>query len=101
MYLPRDVMSDVNLLVIEKHAIDRLDSTVCSLGGFVMNKAIALGASMFIGSDLARQHIAKGGESIVESLWCYYQSRHPHEYTSPVLTLLSICSSRFLIKMLP
>jgi hypothetical protein len=61
-------MSDINLLIIEEHAVHCLDGTVSSLSGLVMNEAIALGAPMFVRSNFARQHIAKGSESIVESL---------------------------------
>lgn len=66
--LARNVMSDINLLVIEKHAIDSLDGAISSFGGLVMNESISLGATMFVCSNFAGQHIAKGGESIMESL---------------------------------
>lgn len=61
-------MADVDLFVVEKHAIDSLDGSVGSLGGLVVDKAIALGAALFVGRDLAGKDIPEGGKSIVESL---------------------------------
>jgi hypothetical protein len=66
MVLARDVMSDINFLIVEKHAVDSLDGTISSLSGLIMNEAIALGASMFVSSDLARQHVAKSGKSVID-----------------------------------
>jgi len=61
-------MADIDLLVVEQHAVDGLDSTISGLGGLVVNKAIALGAALLIGGDLARQNSAEGGKRIMEGL---------------------------------
>ena len=61
-------MADVDLLVVQQHAVDSLDSSLRGLGGLVVDEAVALGAAVLIGGDLARQHVAEGGEGVVESL---------------------------------
>jgi hypothetical protein len=91
-------MANIDFLVVEQHAIDSLDSAVGRLGGFVMNETIALGATLLIRSDLAGEDIAKGSKGVMESL---RTSEPTCIYVSNSLTLLSICSSRFLMKMLP
>jgi hypothetical protein len=71
MYLARDVKTNINLLVIQKHAVDSLDGVVGSLSGLVMDEAIAFGAALLVCSDLAGQDIAKGSEGVVQSLLSY------------------------------
>lgn len=61
-------MSDVDLLVVQQHAVDGLDSTVGGLGSLVVDKSIALGATMLVGGDFARKDIAESREGIVKSL---------------------------------
>lgn len=52
--LARDVVANVNLFVVEQHAINRLDGVVGCFSSFIMDETIALGATVFVGSDLAR-----------------------------------------------
>ena len=52
--LPRYMMPDVHLLIIEEHSIDSFNSSICGLGCLIMNIAIATRATLFVGSDLAR-----------------------------------------------
>jgi hypothetical protein len=47
-------MADINLLIIKKHSIDGLDSSVRGLGCLIMNIAIAARATLLVSSDLAR-----------------------------------------------
>ena len=61
-------MTDVNLLVVQKHTIDSLDRRFSRLGGLVVDETIALRAAVLVCGDLARQHVAEGGEGVVEGL---------------------------------
>ena len=61
-------MADVDLLVVQQHAVDSLDGSLRGLGGLVVDEAVALGAAVLIGGYLARQHVTEGGEGVVESL---------------------------------
>lgn len=63
-----DVVADIDLLLIEKHAIDVLDSLLSSLIRLVVDKTIALGGAGLILGNLAGQNVAKGGKGIVKSL---------------------------------
>jgi hypothetical protein len=51
--LAGDVVADVDLFVIEQHAVDGLDGVVSSLASLVMDEAVSFGAAMLIGGDLA------------------------------------------------
>ena len=68
LYLARDVVADVDLFVVQQHAINTLDGSLSRIGGFVMNETIALRATMLVSGNLARQDIPEGGESIMEGL---------------------------------
>ena len=48
------MVPDVHLLIVEKHTVDSLDSTVGSVGSLVMNEAVAFGTTVFISGDFAR-----------------------------------------------
>ena len=62
------MVADVDLLVVQQHAVDGLDSVLSSLGGLVVHETIALGTPMLIGSDLAGEDVAEGGKGVVEGL---------------------------------
>ena len=62
-------MSDVNLLIVQKHTVDGLDSGVSSFGGLVVDEAIALRTALIVGGNFARQDIAESSEGIVQSLF--------------------------------
>jgi hypothetical protein len=66
--LTRDMVADIDFLVVQKHAIDGLDSAFSSFCGFVVDKTVALGATVFIGGNLARENVAESGEGVMESL---------------------------------
>ncbi|KAF5134446.1 hypothetical protein E5D57_005080 [Metarhizium anisopliae] len=66
--LLRDVVTDVDLLLVEKHAINVLDGLVSSLVRLVMDKTIALGVAVLVLGNLAAQNVAKGSKGIMESL---------------------------------
>jgi len=112
--LAGDMVADVDLLVVEQHAVDGLDSVVGSLAGFVVHEAVALGVALLIGGDFAGQDISESGEGVVKGLcdgtWSAQVRRDTEAQLGcgqsaamcgRKLTLLSICSSRFLMKMLP
>jgi hypothetical protein len=48
------MMPDIDLLIVQKHSIDSLDSSVRGLSCLIMNITIATGATLLVGSDLAR-----------------------------------------------
>jgi len=48
------MMADINLLIVKKHSIDSLDSSIRGLGCLIMNIAIATRATLLVSSDLAR-----------------------------------------------
>ena len=61
-------MADVDLLVVQKHAIDGLNSSLCSLGGLVVHKSVAFGTTLIVCGDLAGQDITESSKGIVEGL---------------------------------
>ena len=61
-------MADVDLLVVEQHAVDSLDGSLGGLSGLVVNETVALGTAMLVGGDLAREDVAEGGKRVVQSL---------------------------------
>jgi hypothetical protein len=63
-----DVVADKDLLLVEQHAVDVLDSVVGGLGGLVMDESVALGVAELVLGDLAAQDVTEGGEGVVESL---------------------------------
>ena len=63
-------MSNEDLLVIQQHTVDGFDGGLGRLGGVIVNEAITLGASAFIGCDLAGENVTEGSEGIVKSLRC-------------------------------
>jgi hypothetical protein len=47
-------MPYVDLLIIEKHSIDSLNSSIRGLSCLIMDKAIATRPTLLVGSNLAR-----------------------------------------------
>jgi hypothetical protein len=62
------MVSNIYLLVVEKHTIDGCDGSLSSFGRLIMNEAVAFRTTMFIGCDFARQDVAKSCECVMESL---------------------------------
>jgi hypothetical protein len=63
-----DVVADENLLLVQQHAVDVLDSVVGGLGGLVVDKSVALGVAELVLSNLAAQDVTESGEGVVERL---------------------------------
>ncbi len=63
-----DVVTNEDLLVVEEHAIDRLNRVLGSLRGFIVDEAVTLGVALLIDGDLAGENITKRDERIVERL---------------------------------
>ena len=61
-------MTNIDLLVVEKHTVDGFDGSVSRLSCLVVNEAIALGTTLLIGGDFAREDVAEGSKSVVKSL---------------------------------
>lgn len=94
-------MADVNLAIVQQHAVDGLDGGIGSLVRLVVHVAITLGSALFVGDYFARQDVAEGRESIMERLRRYDVVSRDKLKLQCAPTLLSIPSSRFLMKMLP
>jgi len=62
------MMANINLLVIEKHAVDSLDRIIGRLSSFIMDKTIAFGATLLVGGNFAREDVAKGSKSVMQCL---------------------------------
>ncbi len=62
-------MPDVNLLVVQQHAINGLDSGRGSLSGLIMNETISFGATMLVCSDFTGKNVAECSESVMKCLW--------------------------------
>jgi len=67
-FLLGDVVSDIDFSVVQQHAIDSLDGAISSLGGVIVDKAVAFGTSALVCGDFAGKDISKRGEGIMESL---------------------------------
>lgn len=63
-------MTHEHLLVVQKHAVDRLDGTIGGLGSLVVHETVSLGVAMLVRRDLAREDVAEGCERVVQSLDC-------------------------------
>ncbi|GKT65979.1 hypothetical protein ColTof4_03266 [Colletotrichum tofieldiae] len=63
-----DVVTDVDLLLVEKHAVNVLDGLGGSLIRLVVNESVALGVAVLVLGDLAAQDVAEGSEGVVQSL---------------------------------
>jgi len=63
-----NVVADVNLLLVQQHAVDALDGVAGGLSSLVVNESIASGGAMFVLSNLTAEDVAESGESVVKSL---------------------------------
>jgi hypothetical protein len=63
-----DVVTDKDLFVVQQHAVDGLDGGIGSFTGRVVDKGESARLAVFVGTDLARENVAKSGECVVESL---------------------------------
>jgi len=61
-------MPDVDLLVVEKHAIHGLDGGIGSFPCLIMNETVSFRPTDFISGDLAGQDVAKSRKCIMKSL---------------------------------
>src|SRR2546429_372249 len=62
------MVTDVDLLLVQQHAVDMLDRVVGSFGSLVMYKAVTLGVTLIVLGDLATQNVAKRRKGIVQRL---------------------------------
>ena len=62
------MVADINLLVVEQHAVDSLDGGLGSFCGLVVDETISLGSALFIGRNLAREDSSESGKGVVEGL---------------------------------
>jgi hypothetical protein len=63
-----DVVSNENLLLVQQHAVNVLDSVGGSLGGLVVDESVSARVTELILSDLAGQDVTKCSKGVVESL---------------------------------
>jgi hypothetical protein len=75
-HLARNMEANVDLLVVEQHTVDRFYGVISGLRGLVVDETISLRATVFVCSDLARQDITKGRESVMESLSIFMSGQY-------------------------
>lgn len=63
-----DMVADVNLLLVQQHAIDVLDGLRSGLVSLVVHETVSLGVSVLVLSDLAAENVAESGEGVMQSL---------------------------------
>lgn len=63
-----DVVADIDLLLVEKHAVDVLDGVGGSLVGLVVNETVTLGVAVLVLGDLAAQDVTESSEGVVKRL---------------------------------
>jgi len=63
-----DMVSDVNLLVVQQHSIDGLDGGIGSFSRFVVNESVSPRSTILIDSDFAREDVSESGKGVVEGL---------------------------------
>ena len=63
-----DVVADVDFLVVQQHAVDRLDSGVGGSSGFVVNETVALGAAVLVGGNLAGENVTECRKGVMKGL---------------------------------
>ena len=62
------MVADIDLLVVQEHTVDSLDSGLGSLSSLVVDETVALGAAVLVGGDLAGQDVAESSEGVMEGL---------------------------------
>ena len=63
-----DVVSDIDLFVIEQHAVDSLDGGSSGFASGVVDKGESSRFGSLIETDFTREDFTKGGKGVVESL---------------------------------
>ena len=66
--LLRDMVSNKDLLVVQQHTIDGLDSRLGGFSAVIVDEPIALRAPTFVCCDLARENVTESSEGVVKSL---------------------------------
>jgi hypothetical protein len=94
------VQTNKNLLIVEQHAVDSFNSGFCRFSGLVVYKSVALGVSSLIGGNFAGKDIPERNECIMKGLQ-QLSSWDSASVETSSLALLSIPSSRFLMKIFP
>ncbi len=61
-------MTDEDLLIVQQHAIDSLDSSVCGLGSLIVDVTVTTRSAVLIVDHLARQNVTERRERIMERL---------------------------------
>jgi hypothetical protein len=62
------MVTDKDLLVVQQHTIDGLDSSVGGLAGLVVNETITSRVAVLIDCNLAGEDVTKRGKGVVEGL---------------------------------
>ena len=64
----RDVVTNVNLFIVEQHAVHGLDGILSRFECFVVNKTVSPGMAMFVSCHFAKQYVSGGSEDIMKGL---------------------------------
>ncbi|KAH3665483.1 hypothetical protein OGAPHI_003668 [Ogataea philodendri] len=62
------VVSNVNLVVVQKHTVNVLNGSLSGLGVLVVDETKTLGVSVLVSGDLTRQDLTESREGVVQSL---------------------------------
>lgn len=76
-------MANINLFVVQKHAIDGFNGSSRGFSGLVVNEAVPLGATMLVSSDLARKNVAERGEGVMKRLRNNWKLTSRHTWNVP------------------
>jgi hypothetical protein len=66
--LTLNVVTNVNLFIVEQHAVYELEGILGRFGSFVVNETVSPGLAMFVSCNFARQYVSESGEGIVKGL---------------------------------
>ena len=62
------MVTDINFLVVQQHAIDSLNCSVCGFSSLVMDEAEATRVTVLIGCNFARKNITESGKCVMQCL---------------------------------
>ncbi len=81
-----DVMTDVDLLVVQKHTVDGLDSGIGGFSSLVVDKTVTSRLAILVESDFAGENVTEGSEGVVKSLFPKEEevrTNQPHAIMTP------------------
>lgn len=65
---PGDVDTDEDDLVVEQHAVDASNRSLCCLSSVIVDKTVSERVALRVGGDFARKNVTECSKSVVKSL---------------------------------